>query len=200
MSTPETEPRPLPPAERLAVSRERLRQSMLATAGSRPKDEASSSGTANKLLETLGAIPGASIVIDAVRSWWSQNPMRVASLVAADAAKTMLRPMAQRNPLGLVLGAALVGGLIVWARPWRGILKPTLLAGLLPQLVSKAMAQVPIESWLAAWTSLTERERPPSPRPPPAASPPEARPEAPPQAPPAAPLEERGTAGQSTVH
>ena len=171
------------------MSRERLRQSMLAAAAdNHRRDEGSSSGMSAKLLHALGGIPGASIVIDAVRSWWSQNPMRVASLVAADAAKTMLQPMAQRNPLLLVLGAVVVGALLVKIRPWRGILRPALFAGLLPQLVSKLMAQVPVESWMDMLTSFTGKPSPPSSHPSPPAP-----------APAASTGEKQPSAGQATT-
>ena len=92
-------------------------------------------------------------------------------MVAADSTKGVLQPMAQKNPLGLVFGALVLGGLLAWSRPWRWLIKPALFAGLLPQLVSKALAHVPSRSWLAVLTSLMqeqqEQQRPtatPSPR------------------------------------
>jgi hypothetical protein len=161
---------------------------LAAAAGKHRKDEGSSSGIGSKLLHALAGIPGTSILIDSVRSWWSQNPMRVAGLVAADAAKTMLRPMAQRNPVVLVLGAVVVGALLIKVRPWRGILRPALFAGLLPQLISRLMAQVPVESWIDMLTSFTKKPSHPAP---PAAAPAAAQ---------AAPQREKQpTAGQSTT-
>ncbi|MBC7956464.1 MAG: hypothetical protein H7Y33_11425 [Cytophagales bacterium] len=96
------------------------------------------------------------VLRDALRDWWAKHPMRVTTLVAAEAAKVVMRPLARRHPIALVMGALVLGGLIVWARPWRGLLKPALLAGMLPQLVSKIVAQLPVESWLAVLSSLTE--------------------------------------------
>ena len=153
MSAPDEAPE-LPAVERLAISRERMRQSMHAVMP-RPK-EAHLPGELPAWLDKLKSIPGVSLVVDAVRSWWLQHPMRVATLLAADASKTLLRPFAQRHPIGLVAGALLVGGLLAWARPWRGYLKPALFVGVLPQLASKVMAQIPIESVMAVLTTLTQ--------------------------------------------
>lgn len=89
------------------------------------------------------------------------NPLRVAGMVVAEAAKAVLQPIAKRHPLGLVVGALLLGGLLAWSRPWRWFLEPALFAGLLPQLVSKAVAQLPLESWLAVLTTLTQERTAP---------------------------------------
>jgi len=132
------EPR-LPAAQRLAASRERLRVSM-----TRQPAAPDSTGP----------------VLDALKDWWAAHPLHVAGVVASDAAKTLIGPLAQRHPIALVAGALVLGGLVIWAKPWRGILKPALLAGLLPQLLSKAMAVVPIESWLAVLSSLTREAAP----------------------------------------
>jgi hypothetical protein len=145
-------------SERLALSRERLRQAMRGTASPHTAPAgAGSPGPTPGWLAGLMSIPAAGVVVSAVRGWWAQHPLRIASLVAADAAQGVLRPLAQRHPLGLVAGALLLGGLVVWAKPWRGVLKPALLAGLLPQLASKAMAAIPVESWMAVLTSLAQQ-------------------------------------------
>jgi hypothetical protein len=52
--------------------------------------------------------------------WWHGHPWRGWSLLAADAADAVARPLAQRHPLALVAGAAGVGALLVWSRAWRG--------------------------------------------------------------------------------
>ena len=141
-----TEPR-LPAVERLAASRERMRVSMT------PQADASHS---------------TSPVLGVLKDWWAAHPLHVAGVMTADAAKTLIGPVAQRHPIALVAGALVLGGLVVWAKPWRGILKPALLAGLLPQLLSKAVAVVPVESWLAVLSSLTREAAPaaaPEPKP-----------------------------------
>jgi hypothetical protein len=56
---------------------------------------------------------------------------------------------------------ALLGALLAWSRPWRWILRPALLASLLPQLFQGTMARVPVQSWLTALTSLAQERRSP---------------------------------------
>lgn len=132
----------LPPPARLALSRERLRQAMHDPAAAARADAGSpAEEPAAGWLDSLRSIPAVAIVIEAVSKWWVRHPLHVATMVAADAAKAVVRPVARRHPWGLVLGAALVGGLIVWGRPWRWGFKPALFAGLLPQLLMTALEQ-----------------------------------------------------------
>ncbi|NDP40044.1 MAG: hypothetical protein GZ093_15045 [Rhodoferax sp.] len=148
------------PSERLTSSRERLRLAMRDIAG--PAGHAArarSSSTGLAWLDSLKSIPAASIVIEAVRSWWAQHPWRVASLLAGETVKTVVQPLAQRHPLGLVVGALLLGGALAWARPWRLLFTSSLLAGLLPQLLSKTVAQIPTQSWMAVLTELLKQPR-----------------------------------------
>jgi hypothetical protein len=153
-------------SDRLALSRERLRQAM--SDFSAPHGEAENPGAGRRAmawLDSLKSISGAGIVIDAVRGWWTHNPLRIAGMAGADAAQTIVQPMARRNPLTLVLGAFLLGGLIAWGRPWRWIVKPALFAGLLPPLIYKAMNHVPVESWFSVLASLAHKTRRASPMP-----------------------------------
>jgi hypothetical protein len=120
--------------QRLAASREQLRLSLV-----KPPPP-----------ESKG------VLRDTLRDWWAHHPLRATTLVAAEAVKVVLKPLAQRHPFALVAAAVALGGVVVWARPWRGLLKPALLAGLLPQLVSKVVAQLPLDSWLAVLSSMTE--------------------------------------------
>lgn len=146
-------------SDRLVLSRERLRQAMRDIVA--PPDRAAKQRTGGSAvgLERLKSTPGASVVVEAVSRWWEQHPLRIAGMLAADLVKAVIQPVARRNPLGLVLGAAVLGGLLVWVRPWRWIPKPVLFAGLLPQLVSTVMAQVPPRSWMAVLTSLVQQQR-----------------------------------------
>lgn len=152
---------PLPtPSERLTLSRERLRLAMrdIAVPAGKPAS-AHTSGTGMAWLDSLKSIPAAGIVIEAVRSWWAAHPWRVASLLAGETVKTVVQPLAQRHPLGLVVGALLLGGALAWARPWRLLFTSSLLAGLLPQLLSKTVAQIPTQSWMAVLTELLKQPR-----------------------------------------
>ncbi len=156
MTTDLNDPR-LPALQRLALSRERLRGALqdLSPAPDVPGDKGPS-----VLMTALLAIPGVNIVVDAVRSWWIQHPLHLATLVAGNTARSAMGPIARRNPFALILAAAAVGGLLFWIKPWRGLLKPALLAGIIPHLVSRAMEHVPLESWMAAASTFaSERMR-----------------------------------------
>lgn len=142
---PQAEQAPLP--ERLALSRARLRQAM-----------ASNLALSEKSFSIRGAM----------RHWWSQNPTRIAGTLLGEPAKAFAYTMVQRNPIGIVLGALALGGLIVWFRPWRWFSVPAVFAGLLPQLAAKAMASVPSGPWMMVLTSLAlalEQHKPSSPSP-----------------------------------
>ncbi|HEY0819725.1 MAG TPA: hypothetical protein VGD46_13160 [Rhizobacter sp.] len=134
--------------ERLTLSRQRLRVALHELA---PPDEATGEPKEPSVLMTaLMAIPGVQTLVESVRGWWAQHPLHLATLVAGSTARSAMRPIAGRNPFGLVLAAAAVGGLLYWIKPWRGLLRPALLAGIVPHLVSRIMAQVPVESWMEA--------------------------------------------------
>ena len=130
----------LPASERLELSRERLRQSMMET--STPQDGSARFG--NGRSTALGLI-----------SWWEHHPLHLAGTVAAEAADTVVRSTAQRHPLGLVMGAFVFGGLLVLSRPWRWLFKPALLVAVLPPLVKKVVTRVPPQAWIGIWAALT---------------------------------------------
>ena len=165
------EPRPqLTASERLAASREQLRLAMLPSRpvtrrlrgasggdGRTPADAddatgaASSSEAAAELdwRARLLGVPGIALLIDVVETWWARHPMRTAAIVAGEASTALVRPMAQRNPLRLVLVAFVVGAILSKARPWRWMLRRTLFAGLLPQIALRVAAELPVQKWLA---------------------------------------------------
>jgi hypothetical protein len=129
------------PSERLAQSRERLRQAL---SGATSASGASSSpGRPAAWWQGLAALPGAGIAIDAVQQWWARHPLRATTQIAFSAARGAVQPIAQHHPWALVLGAGLIGGLLAWRRPWSWVLKPALFAGLAQQLlISSLKAQV----------------------------------------------------------
>jgi hypothetical protein len=145
-------------AERLNLSRERLLNAMQDITASRNEAVKQQAGTSNIWMETLAAMPGGNVLMQALRVWWEKHPLHVASGLAAEAAKATLKPMADRYPLRLVLGAFVVGGLFTWSRPWRWAFKPAILMGFLPQVFSKVFSQLPSQSWSLALSTLLQQQ------------------------------------------
>jgi len=136
----------LTPLQRLARSRERLRHVLAPPA--RPAAAPSAGSGGKSWEERLRDIPGMATVIDVVKVWWQQHPLHAVSIVAGEVGRTTLRPIASRHPLALVGVAMLAGAVLAWARPWRWALRSALFAGLAPQVASRVVASLPIESWL----------------------------------------------------
>jgi hypothetical protein len=141
--------------ERLVLSRQRLRVALHELA---PPDETGEPEEPSVLMTALMAIPGVQTLVESVRGWWAQHPLHLATLVAGNTARSAMKPIARRNPFGLMLAAAAVGGLLYWIKPWRGLLRPALLAGIVPHLVSRIMAQVPVESWMEAVSTFASEQ------------------------------------------
>jgi hypothetical protein len=99
--------------ERLALSREQLRSTMM-PAPPKSSSHAARIGsgdvsfTAN-LAERVKEIPGAAMVIDAVQTWWAQHPLRTATLVAGEASR--------KPNSGVTSLAGISGALMPVARP-----------------------------------------------------------------------------------
>jgi hypothetical protein len=133
--------------ERLAQSRERLRQAMR-DVGSPPKEHnhqrpGQATPFTSDWLTQLKTVPGANLLVEIFQDWWAKQPLHLTLTQVAEAVKLVLQPVAQRHPYALVLGAAVAGGLLVLARPWRWISTPALMAGLLPTLVAEIMKFMP---------------------------------------------------------
>ncbi len=147
----------LSPLQKLQRSRDCLRAALLAPPGSHhaaPKAEPPGWQT------SLMSVPGADIVKDAVQSWWSQHPLRVAAMVAEEAGNALIKPTAQKHPLLLVVGALVIGAGLARLKPWRWGFKKALLAGLLPQLISKVVSEMPVSSWMAVVSQLAQERHP----------------------------------------
>ena len=121
------------PAERLALSRERLRHALAGTTEA-TADRRAARG-AGQWWRDLRDLPGAGIVVDAVQQWWARHPLRATTLVALNAAQAVVQPLARTHPLSLIAVAFIVGAVLTRRRPRNWVLKPALFAGLLPQLL-----------------------------------------------------------------
>ncbi len=73
---------------------------------------------------------------------------------AAEAAIDALRDWWMRHPLALVALAAVGGALFVWSRPWRWLISPLIIAGLLPRVIARAVSQVSAPVWMALLAAL----------------------------------------------
>jgi hypothetical protein len=80
---------------------------------------------------------------EAVNQWLAEHPIKLASEVLSEVTKSVVNPIAQRRPLLFVASALVVGGVLVWSRPWSWLLKPAIIAGVIPQIISKALAYAP---------------------------------------------------------
>ena len=131
---------------RLEASRVRLREAMRPAA---PTPSVNGlDATDRSWLQRLRELPVISLMVDALGGWWTQSPLRPVALVAAGATNALAKPLAQRHPMALMLVAGTVGAALAWARPWRWVLRSALFAGLVPQVASRVLAKLPIESWL----------------------------------------------------
>jgi len=146
--------------ERLALSRERLRDAMM------PKRRARASGPtltdgvgayASGLVDRLRANPGTAVILDAIEEWWAKHPLHTAGVMAAEATTRLAAPVAERRPLTLVFGAVFVGALLALLRPWRLLLRPAIFAGLIPAIMLRVMRELPVDTWLRAATGFARQ-------------------------------------------
>jgi len=82
------------------------------------------------------------------RRWRAWRPFGLAGVLAARTADAVVSPVVQRHPLGMTLGAALVGGLLVWSRPWQWTLGSAVVAGWLPRLFAHRRTPTGGNAWL----------------------------------------------------
>ncbi len=142
----------LTPVQRLDLSRERIHAALRGVVA-KPETPAGS-GLGRSWLTGLVGLPGLGILSQALQIWWAGSPLRDASALLSEAATTWLQPMAKRNPLALVSGAFLLGGLFGWSRPWRWAVKPGLLIGLASKIVTSSLRRPPSDGWASIVAAL----------------------------------------------
>lgn len=146
--------------ERIETSRARLR---LAMRPPPPVPARRATHSDDSWLGWLTSLPLVKTVVESVTSWWSHHPMRQVAQIASDASNAIVKPVAERNPLTLVLVAGVLGAGLAWSRPWRWIFRSALFAGLVPQLAYRVVSTLPIDSWVSmggAWLSRPTAARP----------------------------------------
>ena len=146
-------------ADRVEASRARL---MLAMSPPPPTAQDRTTRETQSWVQRLTDLPLLSAVIESVSSWWSHHPLRPVAHIANEASNAVVRPLAQRNPLTLVLVAGVIGAGLAWAGPWRWLFRSALFAGLVPQLASRVVSSLPIESWMTMAGAMRSRQQPAS--------------------------------------
>ncbi|MES2100964.1 MAG: hypothetical protein V4569_14150 [Pseudomonadota bacterium] len=147
-------------SDRIEASRARLQ---LAMSPPPPTPTERAGAQAPSWLHRVTDLPLVSAVIESLTAWWSQHPLRPVVSVANEASTAVVKPLAQRNPLTLVLVAGAIGAGLAWTRPWRWIFRSALFAGLVPQLASRVVSGLPIESWMTLAGASLSRQQPAAP-------------------------------------
>jgi hypothetical protein len=119
--------------ERLLASRNRLRLALQERGGD------AGGPTTWAGLAGMASLPGAAMVLDALRGWWRRHPLHAAGSMAIEVGRPLLRSAADRHPWLLMGAAVLTGVLLVRWKPWK--VAGGVLAALAPQLLTALLAQ-----------------------------------------------------------
>ncbi len=146
--------------DRLAETRGQLRLAIRAELGPvKPIVGSPATGWFGKLWGHMKSSPAVRPLAQGVDEWAARSPLPVAARIAVNALDATLRPMAQRHPWRLVVGAFVLGGAFAWSRPGRRVVSPTLVAAVLPQLLATMTGSVPRSAWITLAGALLNRKR-----------------------------------------
>jgi hypothetical protein len=155
---PIVEPHEPTAAERLEASRARLRAALIEIAHPPPKPslfaDIKIGSLGQQLVERLKALPGAALLLESIEHWWAQHPLHAAGSLAEEASRRYVGPIARENPVAVIVGSAVFGALFVASKPWRWLLRPALLFGLVPQIAAQALKRMPLDAWLQVISTL----------------------------------------------
>lgn len=154
---------PLPvltPAERLAVSRARLRGFLVErTSGGKRRRATVGDSSAlpgiDLLLAKLNEHPMAAAVVDAVTNWWKSHPVHAFGVILGSTVRDAAGPLVRRHPVAMVAAAVVAGAVLVRMRPWRLVIKSALFAGLASQVASRLVSAVPLDTVMASLMKFT---------------------------------------------
>jgi hypothetical protein len=151
-------------AERLEASRARLRTALLEITHPPPRPslfaDLKIGSLGHQLVERVKALPGAALLLESIEHWWAEHPLRAAGSLAEEASRRYVGPIAERNPYAVIVGGAVFGALLVASRPWRWLLRPALLFGLVPQIAASVLKRMPLDAWLQMLSSVSgKRDR-----------------------------------------
>ena len=82
------------------------------------------------------------IVTEVIGEWWAEHPLHASAAFALSASRTAIVPLVRRHPAATLGGAAALGAMIIWARPWRWLLRPALVAGVASQLAARTITRM----------------------------------------------------------
>jgi hypothetical protein len=133
-------------AQRVELTRARLRKAMTPPP---PAPRRIAKPGKVTWLEKAKHLPVVGVVVDALDSWWMHHPLRPVTQVVGEASNAAVQPLAQSNPITLVVGAAVAGAALAWSRPWRWMLRSALFAGIVPQIATRIISRLPVETWMA---------------------------------------------------
>ena len=93
-------------------------------------------------LQKLRGEPLAALALDALTDRWSRHPLQTTVRVAEAAARETIAPLVRRHPAATLGASAIVGALLVRAKPWRWLARPALLTGVLAQVAAVLVAHL----------------------------------------------------------